>query len=193
MNIERTAKRFLAIYGWQPVGVMLAVFLLFALVVDHYFAEYRELSEQSASLDKKVRDMKAKVGQQKKLEAVLKDKQAELAKQREKCFAAATPDQAGTMLLDEVRRLATVSRAAVTAGNVLPPGAEDGFAILRAESELNASTQQLVGFLESAANSPKGMRIDTLKVNVQNPEQPALLAVKLAVQSFYVEPVKGAR
>lgn len=190
MNIARTARRFLAIYGWQPVGVMLAVFLLFALVADGYFAEYRELSEQAAGLEKKVADMKAKVGQQKKLEESLKEKQAELAGQRQKGFAAATPDQAGAMLLDEIRRQATASRATVTTGSVLPPAAENGFTVLRAEGEFTASTQQLVGFLENAANAPKGMRIDTLKVNVQNPEQPALLTVKLAVRGFYVEPAR---
>jgi len=191
--VQRAAKRLLAIYGWQPAGVLCAVILLFAVVADHFIAEYRELSEQSAVLDKKSRDMKLKIGQQQKLEAVLKEKRDLLAQQSAKGFFAATAELAGPALLGELQNLATAAGAKVLGGTPLPPRNADGIAVIQAEGELEAQTRQLVALLEGMANGPKGIKVTALKVNVQDPAQPATLKVKLTAQGFYVEPMKGEK
>lgn len=190
MNIERMTSRLLAIYGWQPLGVLCAVLLLFVLSADYFYAEYASATEDIAALEKKSREMKRKVGQQKQLEAALKEKQALLAQQREKGFAAPTPESAGPMLVSEIQSLATASQAKFESGNALPPHVEDGLALLQAEVRLAAQTRQLVALLEKAANSPKTVRIMTLKVSVQDPAQPSMLAVQMIARGFYAEPQK---
>ena len=191
--VQRAAKRLLAIYGWQPAGVLCAVFLLFAVVADHFIAEYRELSEQSTLLDKKSRDMKLKIGQQQKLEAVLKEKRELLAQQSVKGISAATADLAGPAFLSELQNQATAARAKVVGGTSLPPRNADGLAVIQAEGELEAQTRQLVAMLEGMANGSKGIKVTALKVSVQDPSQPATLKVKLTAQGFYVEPIKSEK
>lgn len=190
MNIERMADRLLAIYGWQPLGVICVVLLLFVLSADYFYAEYESATEDVAALEKKSREMKRKVGQQKQLEAALKEKQALLATQREKGFAAATPEMAGSLLSSEIQNMATASQAKFESGNALPPRIEEGLALLQAEGRCTAQTRQLVAFLESMANSSKTVRVEMLKVSVQDPAQPAMLSVQLMVRGFYAEPRK---
>lgn len=191
--VQRAAKRLLAIYGWQPAGVLCAVILLFAVVADHFIAEYRDLSEQSAVLDKKSRDMKLKIGQQQKLEAVLKEKRELLAQQSAKGISAATTELAGPAFLSELQNQATAAGAKVVGGTSLPPRNADGLAVIQAEGELEAQTRQLVAMLEGMANGPKGIKVTALKVSVQDPSQPATLKVKLTAQGFYVEPIKSEK
>jgi hypothetical protein len=190
MKIERAAQRFVAIFGWQPVGILCVVLLVSVMAVDHFVAEYGTLSDKSASLEKKSGDMKRKIGQQKQLETVLKEKQELLAARQEKGYFGITPELAGPLLLTDLQNLATATHVKAPFGNVLPPSAEQGSTLLKAEVEFSALTQQLVAFLENAANSPKLMRIDMLDINVQDAELPAMLVVKLAAQSFYVAPRK---
>lgn len=190
MNVERAAGRFLAIYGWQPLGVLCVVLLLFALVADHFYAEYESASENIAALEKKNREMKRKTGQQKQLEATLKEKRESLAQWREKGFPAATPESAGASLLGEIQNLAAAAQIKAVAGSALPPQFEGSFVQLRAEGEFAAQTRHLVTLLEGMANSPKMLRVDTLKVAVQDPAQPSMLSVRLAVRGFYAPPQK---
>ncbi len=190
-SMERAGQRFLAIFGWQPIGVMLAVLLVFALVTDHFMADYSSLSDQAAALAKKTRDMKHKLGLQKILETSLKEKQSLLARQRERGFSAISADLAGPLLLTEALNLVQATRAQGQGGIVLPSRPENGLVVLQIEANFEALTQQFVGVLESMANSAKGMKILNLKVSVQNPEAPSLLTAALTLQSFYVEPVKG--
>lgn len=191
--VQRAAKRLLAIYGWQPAGVLCAVILLFAVVADHFIAEYRDLSEQNAVLDKKSRDMKLKIGQQQKLEAVLKEKRELLAQQSAKGISAATAELAGAAFLSELQNQATAAGAKVVGGSPLPPRSADGIAVIQAEGELEAQTRQLVAMLEGMAKGPKGIKVTALKVNVQDPAQPAKLTVKLTAQGFFIEPIKGEK
>lgn len=193
MKIERAAQRFVAIYGWQPVGILCVVLLLSIMAADHFVAEYGTLSDESAALEKKSSDMKRKIGQQKQLETVLKEKQELLATQQQKGYFGITPELAGPLLLSDLQNLATSTHVKAPLGNIAPPSAEQGFTFLKTEVEFSALTQQLVAFLENAANSPKLMKIDMLDINVQDAEQPAMLAVKLAAQSFYVAPRKGEK
>lgn len=193
MNLERAAQRFVAIYGWQPVGILCVIVLLGALAADHFISEYGTLSDKQVSLDKKSGDMKRKIGQQKQLETVLKEKQETLATQQEKGYFGITPELAGPLLLSELQNLATTARVKAASGNVLPPSSEQGFTLLQAEAGFSALPQQLVAFLENAANLPKAMKINMLDIVVQDAEQPASLTVKLAAQSFYVAPRKGEK
>ena len=193
MKIERAAQRFVAIYGWQPVGILCVALLLSALAADHFVSEYGILSDKTTSLEKKSSDMKRKIGQQKQLETLLKEKQEMLAIQQEKGYFGITPEMAGPLLLGDLQNLTMATRAKAPFGNVLPPSAEQGFTFLQAEVGFDALTQQLVAFLENVANSPKAMKINMLDVVVQDAEQPAMLTVKLAAQSFYVAPRKGEK
>ncbi|MHB9117871.1 MAG: hypothetical protein ACYC2R_06325 [Burkholderiales bacterium] len=189
--MERAGQRFLAIFGWQPLGIVLAVFLVFALVADHFMTDYWTLSDQAAALEKKARDMKRKAGMQKMLEASLKEKQSLLDKQQARGFSAATSDLAGPLFLTEAQNLVQAARAQPKGGTVLPSRPENGLVVLQVEDSFEALTQQFVGVLEGIANSAKGMKILNLKVSVQTPETPALLTGAMTLQSFYVEPVKG--
>lgn len=189
---ERAASRFVAIYGWRPVGILCAILLLCILAADHFVSEYGALSDNVASLEKKNRDMKRKIGQQKQLETALKEKQEVLDVQQAKGYFGITPELAGPLLLSDLQSLATASRAQAPAGSVLAPNSEQGFTFLQAEAGFSTSTQQLVALLESAANSPKAIKITLLDIAVQDTEQPAL-AVKLAAQSFHVAPRKGEK
>lgn len=193
MNVKRMAGRFLAIYGWQPLGVLCVVLLLFVLAADYFYTEYENVSENIAALEKKSREMKRKTGQQKQLEATLKEKQEQLAQQRGKGFSATTPELAGALLLAEIQNLAAAPQITLEAGNALPPRLEEEFALLQAEGGFSARTRQLVALLEGMAHSPKILRVDTLKVVVQDPEQPNMLSVKLAVRGFYATPQKSSR
>lgn len=193
MNIERMASRLLAIYGWQPLGVVCVVLLLFALSADYFYAGYESASEDIAALEKKSREMKRKVGQQKQMEVVLKEKQSLLEKQREKGFVASTPELAGPLLLGEIQNLATASQIKFESGNAMQPRIADGFALLQVEGRFAAQTRQLVAFLESAANSSKIVHIEVLKVAVQDAAQPAMLSVQLMAQGFYAAPQKGEK
>jgi hypothetical protein len=93
-SLRRATGRFVALYGWQPLGVLCVGVLLFALAMDQLGVEYDELTERMTALEKKSRDMTRKTGQQKQWEATLKEKRERLA--REKCgFPAATAEQAG--------------------------------------------------------------------------------------------------
>lgn len=189
--MERAGQRFLAIFGWQPLGIVLAVFLVFALVADHFMTDYWTLSDQAAALEKKARDMKRKAGMQKMLEASLKEKQSLLDKQQARGFSAATSDLAGPLFLTEAQNRVQAARAQAKGGTVLPSRPENGLVVLQVEDSFEALTQQFVGVLEGIANSAKGMKILNLKVSVQTPETPALLTGAMTLQSFYVEPVKG--
>ncbi|MFA7242483.1 MAG: hypothetical protein WC091_20430 [Sulfuricellaceae bacterium] len=193
MNIERASHRFIAIYGWQPVGILCAILLLSAVAADHFVSEYETLSADGVVLQKKNSDVKRKIGQQKQLEAVLKEKQEILAFQQEKGYAGLTPELAAPQLLDELHNLVLASHAQAPLGNALSPRVEQELTYLQAEVGFDARTQHLVSFLENVANSPKAMKIDMLDINVQDVEQPSMIVVKLAAQSFYVPPRKGGK
>lgn len=193
MNIERPTHRFITIFGWQPVGILCAILLLSALAAEHFVSEYKTLSDNGAVQQKKVNDIKRKIGQLKQLETALKEKQGILAFQQEKGYPGTTPEQAAPHLLEELQNLAVASKAKEPLGNVLPPRVEQELTFLQAEVGFDARTQHLVTFLENVANSPKAIKIEMLDVNVENIEQPSKIAVKLAAQSFYVAPRKAGK
>lgn len=193
MSIERASHRFVAIYGWQPLGILCVILLLSALAADHFVSEYETLSGDGVLLQKKNSDVKRKIGQQKQLETALKEKQETLAFQQEKGYLGGTPESAAPQLLDDLQNLVIASHAKAPLGNVLPPRTEQELTFLQAEVGFDARTQHLVTFLENVANSPKAMKIDMLDINVQDVEQPSMIVVKLAAQSFYVAPRKGGK
>lgn len=194
MNIERAITRLRAIYGWQPVGILLAIALMFALVIDHFTVQYLELSEEVETLAKKTTDMKTHVEREKKTAELLQERTARLAAQRARVHQAATPEQAGAALVEDVRGLLDAARARQVAIQALPPEGRGGFGVIRAEGNFDALTQQLVTLLENIGRAPRAMKITELRVGVMESEgRPSALNVRLAVQGFHADPARDAK
>lgn len=192
-SLRRATGRFVALYGWQPLGVLCAGVLLFALAMDQLAVEYDELTERMIALEKKSRDMTRKTGQQKQWEATLKEKRERLAREKVRGFPAATAEQAGAQLLGEMQVLAAAAQAKPVSGSVMPSRRSGAFAAIRAEGEIEAPTQSLVNLLESLARAPRVMKISRLDVRVPDVERPATLSIKLVVESFHAAPEADAR
>lgn len=187
-------KRLHAIYGWQPVGIILAIILLFSLVVDHFAVQYLDFSEESETLAKKTRDMKSHVDRLKKTEILLQERRDLLVTQRNKGYAAATPEQAGAALVADVQGMLNAAHAKQAAVQPLPPSVADGFAIIQADASFDVLTQQLVTLLENIAQAPKPMKINELKVGiVETDGHPSALNVHLTLQSFHADPTRDAK
>jgi hypothetical protein len=192
-SLRRATGRFIALYGWQPLGILCAGVLLFALAMDQLRVEQDELTEHMTALEKKSRDMTRKTGQQKQWEATLKEKRERLAREKVRGFSAATAEQASAQLLGELQALAAAAQAKPLGGSAMPPRRSGAFAAIRAEGEIEAPTRSLVHLLESLVHAPRVMKITRLDVRVPDVEQPATLMVKLAVESFHAAPEAAAR
>lgn len=184
MMISRAYQRFYAIFGWQPLGVLLAILLVFALVMDNLYGEYAELDQEITGLEKKLRTMKAKIGQQKQLEAALKEKQEKLAEMQGRGFGAPNPDGAANLLIGEMQTQVAAVRGAGYLGTPQPPVIANGLAVVRADVQFTALTQQLVALLDNLPNAPQSIRVNTLEIGVADPAQPSTLTVRAVVQGF---------
>jgi len=192
MMITRAYQRFFAIFGWQPLGVLLAILLVFTLVMDNLYGEYTELDQEIAGLEKKHRLMKAKIGQQKQLEAALKEKQEKLADIQSRGFFSPKPEGAVDLLIAEMQNQVNSVHGKAYLGTPQEPLVSNGFAVIRAEVQFNVLTQQLVALLDNLPNSPRAIRANSLEITVPDPAQPAELIVKAVVQGVAPIPVGAA-
>ncbi len=184
MTISRAYQRFYAIFGWQPLGVLLGILLVFVLVMDGLYSDYSELDDQLAGLEKKQRTMKAKIGQQKQLETALKDKQEKLAELNQRGFLAPNPDGAANLLNGELQNQVNGIRGKGYLGTPQAVDMSNGLAVIRVDAQFTALTQQLVGLLENLPYSPRAIRVNTLEIVTPDPAQPTELIVKAGVQGF---------
>lgn len=188
MIASRSFQRFYAIFGWRPLALLGIVILIFALVMDSLYSEYDELEQQIAGQEKKLRNMKAKIGQQKQLETALKEKQEKLLELSAKGFVAPTPEAAGGMLVGEMQNQVNGVRGKDFAGTPQAPDLSNGLALIRADVQFGALTQQFVALLDGLANSARVMRINSLEVSVPDTSMPNGLTVKAVVQGYAPAP-----
>ena len=186
MNIGRTLGRLAIVYGWQPLGVIFGVFLAFAVVLDQFAGEYRQLGDDSAQLDRQVRQMKAKVQNQKKFEAALQEKTDALLAMRDKTVKAPTLESAAQALKAEGDRLVMAAQGKPAGGTALPPQVDNGVAILGASLLFSGSTEHLVRFLEGAASAPERIKFLALKAAVKDQAAPSALEIDAVIQGAYV-------
>lgn len=191
MTLSRAYQRFYAIFGWQPVGVLLAILLVFALVMDNLYGEYAELDQEIGGFEKKLRTMKTKIGQQKQLEASLKEKQEKLGGMQVRGFTVPNPEGAANLLIAEMQGQVNGVRGSGFLGTPQAPVMSNGLAVIQAEVQFTALTQQLVALLDNLPNLPRSIRVNALEIAVTNPAQPSEVAVKIVVQGFSPPPPGG--
>jgi hypothetical protein len=185
----RTLRRFLAIYGWRPIGVLFAILLAFAVVLDTLSADYQELAEQRDDLDRKVQTMRAKADSQPKLEALLRQRQQQFGALGSKYFAAESADMAAPPLRAQVETIVAASQGHLEGGAAVPPQTgKAGVTYIQTQVDFGAFTQHLVHFLEAIDKSDRALRVTELTAVVTNPEQPAELKVSAVVQGVAIVP-----
>lgn len=185
---RRDWRRIYSLHGFRPFGLLLALLLTFVVIVDQLAEDYLAQDEKREKLDREVRAMRLKVGQQKQIETALQTNQARLDSSASRAFAGATPQQAGADMAGSIDKWLGDSGIKSNGSSPQAPVVRSDATILPLVSSMNLLPQQLVRLLQQLQGAPFALRLSELELNVSDPEAPSELQARARFEGVYLPP-----
>lgn len=185
---RRDWRRIYSLHGFRPFGILLAVLLVFVVVVDQLAEDYSAQDEKRDKLDREVRAMRLKVGQQKQIENALQTNLARLDSNAGRAFAGAAPESAAADMAGNVDRWLGDSGIKSNGSSPQPPQARGGVTYLPLSASMTLLPQHLVRLLENLHTAPFALRMVELDLRVSDPEAPSELQAQARFEGVYLPP-----
>ncbi len=185
---RRDWRRLYSVHGFRPFGMLLALLLTFVVIVDQLGEDYSAQDDKRQKLDREVRAMRLKVGQQKQIETALQTNQARLDSSAGRAFSGATPEQATVDMAGSVDRWLADSGIKSNGSSPQPVVVRSDATVLPLSSSMTMLPQHLVRLLEQLHSAPFALRLAELELNVSDPEAPTELQARARFEGIYLPP-----
>lgn len=184
---KRTLEQYYRVLGWQPFGLLFAIALAFALVLDRMETEYRTVAEEKERLEHDHQALSAKLALKAKVADKLREATAQLAVLGEGSYSGVELGFAEQALLGYAQGLMPQSVNGRVDSVVAGPRTERApLTLIGARLTFSGSTSGLVQLLETARQGATYLRAATLDIKVDQPERPSNLNAEALTQAIYL-------
>lgn len=185
---RREWRRIYSLYGFRPFGLLLAALLVFVVVADQFASDFTEQDETRQKLEREVRIMRQKLGQQKQIEIALQTNQARLDSSVSRLFPGDTPQQAAVGMAGSIDGWLGGSGIKSNGSSPQPPQSRGDIYYLPLDASMTLLPQQLVNLLQQLQMAPFVLRLNELELWVSDPEAPTELRGRARFEGIYLPP-----
>lgn len=185
---RREWRRIYSLYGFRPFGLLLAVFLVLVLSIDQFASDFSEQDEARQKLEREVRLMRQKIGQQKQIETALQANQARLDSNAGRLFSGTTPQQAAVDMASSIDGWLGGNNIKSNGSSPQSPQVRGEVTYLPLDASMNLLPQQLVRLLQELQGASFALRLNELELRVSDPEAPTELQAQARLEGIYLPP-----
>lgn len=184
---KRTLEQYYRVLGWQPFGLLFAIVLAFALVLDRMESEYRDAAEEKEKLALDHQTLSAKLELKNEVSEKLRESTAQLAVLGEGSYSGVELGFAEQALLSYTQGLLPQSLNGRLDNVVAGTRSERApLTLIGARLTFSGTTSGLVQFLETARQGATYLRTAALDIKVDQPEHPSSLSAEAQMQAIYL-------
>ena len=185
---QRLIEQYRRVLGWQPFGLLLAILLTFAVVLDGMIVDYSAVAEERDTLAHDAQAMEAKLAIKQKVEEKMHEAQEKLKTLSEgSSYSGVEIGFAEQTLLSHAQGLQVAPTAGRIDGVTLGNRAElSPLSLIGARLNFSGTTSGLVQLLDGARQGIPYLRTAALDIKVDQADKPSKLTADVALQAIYL-------
>ena len=184
---KRLLEQYYRVLGWQPFGLLFAIALAFALVLDQLGTDYLAAAEERQQLALDAQTIDAKLELKGKVADKLRESSAQLAVLGEGSYSGMEVGFAEQALLTYAQGLVGQSLNGRLDSVVAGPRAPRApLTLIGARLTFSGTTTGLIQLLETARQGVPYLHAAALEIKVDQPEQPGKLGADILMQAIYL-------